>query len=283
MRSYFPAPGAACAVLVRALLVPVLLVPALLVSALLAAPPAGAQSVERLQREVNEIERDLAEVRARLGMPATGGGGAVSDLILRIDRLEEQIRELTGKVERLEFEQRRIAEDAARRFSDIEFRLTELEGGDISSLAPVPPLGEGGGEAEAAQAAVSVSERSDLDRAVEHVRQGRYDLAEDQLRNFISTYPESPLEGEAQYWLGESQFVRGAYQNAARSYLAGYKADRSGPAAARNLMKLGVTLGRLGQVNEACLTLREVPRQFPQAPAEVLGRTQEELDALACG
>ena len=256
---------------------------ATVLAATLSAPPAGAQSVERLQREVQEIERDLAEVRRRLGMPAGGGDRAVGDLIVRIDRLEEQIRELTGKVERLEFEQRRIAEDAARRFGDIEFRLTELEGGDVSNLAPVPPLGSIQSEGERRQAAVSISERNDLDRAIEDVRQGRYDLAEDRLRTFLRTYPESPLEGEAWYWLGESQFIRGAYQNAARSYLDGYKAKRNGDAAARNLYKLGVTLGRLGQTNEACLTLREVPMQFPQGPAEVIEKAREEIDALACG
>ena len=277
MLRHFPGASAARAVLTAAFM-------GVLPAILLTAPPAGAQSVERLQREVREIERDLAEVRDRLGMPqGAGRGAAVSELIVRIDRLEQQIRELTGKVERLEFEQRRIAEDAARRFGDIEFRLTELEGGDVSNLAPVPPLGSIQSEGERRQAAVSISERNDLDRAIEDVRQGRYDLAEDRLRTFLSTYPESPLEGEAWYWLGESQFVRGAYQNAARSYLEGYKADGSGEAAARNLMKLGVTLGRLGQTSEACLTLREVPRQFPQGPAEVLEKARAETDALACG
>ncbi len=280
MRRTFPRPSGAGTVLLAAVL-----------SAALAVPPAGAQSTERLKRQLNEIEEDLAEVRDRLGMPAgaAGRGAATGDLIVRIDRLEEQIRELTGKVERLGFEQRRIAEDAARRFGDIEFRLTELEGGDLSNLEPVPPLGGvggvggGGDDDQATEAAVSISERSDLDRAVEDVRQGRYDLAEDRLRNFLSAYPDSPLEGEAYYWLGESQFTRGAYQNAARSYLDGYKADRSGSTAARNLYRLGVTLGRLDQTNEACLTLREVSTQFPQGPEEVLRKVEEEMDALACG
>ena len=259
---------------------------AVLLVALLAASPAGAQSADELRGRLGTIERELAEIRSRLGMSANRAGrGAMGDVIVRLDRIEEQIRELTGRLERLEFAQRRVAEDAARRFSDIEFRLTELEGGDVSNLAPVPPLGGVGGQqgAEQAQSAVSVSERSDLDRAIEDVRQGRYDLAEDRLRGFLTDYPESPLEGEALYWLGQSQFTRGAFQAAARSYLDGYKADRNGSAGIRNLYRLGVTLGRLGQVNEACLTLREVTRQYPQGPAEVLDGAREEADALGCG
>ena len=264
------------------------LIGAVLLAATLVAGPAAAQSAssEEIRGRIGAIERELGEIRARLGLPrgrSAAGGAAMGDVIVRLDRLEAEIRELTGKIERLEHEQRRIAEDAARRFGDIEFRLTELEGGDTSNLAPVPPLGGVGEDTGGTARAVSVSERNDLDRAIEDVRQGRYDLAEDRLRTFLSAYPGTPLEGEARYWLGQSQFSRGAYREAARSYLAGYKSEGSGALAARNLYRLGVTLGRLGQVNEACLTLGEVRQRFPQAPSKVLERAGQEAESLGCG
>ena len=266
-----------------------------IVAILAAAGPAvsqiwtGAGSADDLQYRLSIIDAQLADIRARLGVaPSTGGGapatGAGSDAILRLNRLEAEIRMLTGKIEQMEFEQRSVAEDATRRFGDIEFRLTELEGGDISILAPVQPLGGGGtGSVVAAGPEVSISERGDLDRAIEDVKQGRFDLGEDRLRGFLTAYPGSPLEAEALYWLGESQFVRGAFQNAARSYLNGYNADRGSAIASKNLYRLGVTLGRLGQLNEACLTLREVRNQFPTGPADTLNAADAESSALNCG
>ena len=247
----------------------------------------GAGSDDDLRYRLGVIDAELADIRARLGEapPAAGGGGASgagSDVMLRLDRLEAEIRKLTGRIEQMDFEQRGVAEDAARRFGDIEFRLTELEGGDISILAPVLPLG-GGGTVVAAGPEVSISERGDLDRAIEDVRQGRFDQGEDRLRSFLTAYPRSPLKGEALYWLGESQFVRGAFQNAARSYLDGYNTDRAGADAPQNLYRLGVTLGRLGQLNEACLTLREVRNQFPTGPADILDAADAESRALNCG
>jgi tol-pal system protein YbgF len=249
----------------------------------------GAGSSDDLNYRLGVIDAELADIRARLGASGgatavPSGGGAGSDAMLRLDRLEAEIRQLTGRIEQMQFEQRSVAEDAARRFGDIEFRLTELEGGDISALAPVRPLG-GGGPSPAVETgpAVSISERGDLDRAIEDVKQGRFDLGEDRLRSFITAYPGSPLQGEALYWMGESQFVRGAFQNAARSYLDGYNSDRRADSAPRNLMRLGVTLGRLGQLNEACLTLREVRNQFPGAAPDVLGAAETELGALRCG
>ncbi len=135
----------------------------------------------------------------------------------------------------------------------------------------------------AATPEVSVSERGDLDRAIEDVRKGRFDQGEDRLRQFLNAYPGSPLEGEAFYWLGESQFIRGAFQNAARSFLDGYNRNRTGASAPGNLYRLGATLARLGQVSEACLTLKEVRKQFPSGPADVLDAADAESRSLNCG
>ncbi len=229
---------------------------------------------------------------------AQQGSSAEALFGARLNDLEGEVRRLTAMVEELQNTQRRIAEEAARRFSDIEFRLTELEGGDVGGLQPVPPLGgvgadlgggqaSGTGQSQARQgaqiAAVSVAEQGDLDRAAADVQQGRYDQAEDRLRRFLSDYPASPLTGDAWYWLGESQLVRGNSGAAARSYLSGYNADRRGARAAHNLYRLGVALGRLGQVNEACLTLREVGAQFPSAPDNLVDKAETEADALSCG
>ncbi|MGF1500955.1 MAG: tetratricopeptide repeat protein [Paracoccaceae bacterium] len=272
-----------------------------LVLAALAAA-AGAQtglgpgaSVEDLRFRLGVIDAELADIRARLGqsgLPAPAAGGA-GELGLRIDRLEAEIRRLTGQVEELAFAQRQIAEDAARRLGDIEFRLTELEGGDVSVLAPQEPLGgaavvappaAGAGEpAVSPQAAVSVSEEGDLDRAIADIEQGRFDQGEDRLRRFLDDYPGSPLTARAHFWLGRSHFVRGNYPDAARRFLEGYNTDRQGAMAPQNLLQLGITLGRLGQRREACLTLREVKNQFAGRGAEVMNAADAEADALACG
>jgi tol-pal system protein YbgF len=251
----------------------------------------GAASADDLQYRLGVIDAELADIRARLGVAPSAGGGARggagdgtgSDAILRLDKLEAELRLLTGKIEQMQFEQRGVADDAARRFGDIEFRLTELEGGDATALPPVLPLGGGVPAPADAGPAVSISERGDLDRAIEDVKQGRFDQGEDRLRGFLTAYPGGPLEGEALYWLGESQFVRGAFQNAARSYLTGFNTDRTGASAPKNLYRLGVTLGRLGQLSEACLTLREVRNQFPSGPSDILNATDAESRALNCG
>jgi len=255
---------------------------------------AAQPSADDLRYRLSVIDAEVQQLKAQIGGAGVSSGGgtvpASGDALVRIQRLEAEISRLTGQVEELRFRIDQVSNDSTRRFGDIEFRLTELEGGDISALGQTPPVGgapaavgtsDPGTQLATTGPEVSVSERSDLDRAIRDVQQGRFDQAEDRLRRFLNDYPRSPLESEAQFWMGESQFVRGAFQEAARSYLGGYEVDRQGPLAARNLVKLGVTLGRLGQVREACLTLNEVSNQF-SSDSRAVGEAQAEAQRLGC-
>lgn len=247
---------------------------------------SGSSSPEDLRYRLDILDAELADIRARLGgevgsivRQPSGGAGAVSDN--RLIQLESEIRRLTATVEQLQNRVERIASDATRRFGDIEFRLNEIEGNPTGGS-----VGAVGGPTQNPNtntnvAATSVAEQNALDRAAKDVQQGRFDQAEDRLRRFMNDYQGSPLTGDAWYWLGESQSVRGQNAEAARSYLNGYNFDRRGQRASANLLRLGVTLGRLGQLNEACLTLREVGTQFPNT-AEV-SKANAESSQLNCG
>ncbi|HUF55954.1 MAG TPA: tol-pal system protein YbgF [Thermohalobaculum sp.] len=255
---------------------PLVLAAALALSSGTAAEAQDA--VDNLRFRVSQLEAQIAALRGQ------AGGGASGAMLERLDRIEQEVRALTGEFEELSYRQRQVAEDARRRFGDIEFRLTELEGGDVSALEPPPPLG--GEEEEAEQspsAAVSISERDELDQAIADVEGGRYGQGADRLERFLRTYGNSPLRPEALYWLGESQLQLGDHQSAARSFLQAYNADLDAATAPRALYRLGVTLGRLGQTQDACLTLAEVPAQYPNAPSELLSDAAEEAELLLCG
>lgn len=309
-----------------AMLAALMMTAAMAVMPAITAIPAAAQSSwgggadADLQNRLNALDAELSDLRARLGGTAQGeSAGLAGTSNSRFAVLEGEIRRLTASVEELQHRVRMIGEESARYFSDIEFRLTELEDGDITTLKPVPPLGslpdeqESDGDSGAQPPAsgilsgpegqgsfqgidvpasgaddqrsekASPEEEDDLARAVEDVRQGRYDLAEERLRDFLREHPDSALEPTAWYWLGESQFVRGQHSDAARSFLSGYNANSSGKRAPHNLYRLGVSLGRLGQKSEACATLRELDNRFPSAPDGIREQAAAEADALDCG
>ena len=65
----------------------------------------------------------------------------------------------------------------------------------------------------------SQTPRDEYDLAYGYVLRKDYALAEDGFRNFLSKYPDDRLAGDATFWLGESQFQRQRYRDAAEAFL----------------------------------------------------------------
>ncbi len=96
-----------------------------------------------------------------------------------------------------------------------------------------------------------------------------YAGAEGAFRQLVDTYPDDPLAANAQYWIGETYYVRGQYKNAADAFLKGYKKYKSGEKTPDTLLKLGMALAELGQKDAACSTLNELKAKYPGAPEQI--------------
>jgi len=114
------------------------------------------------------------------------------------------------------------------------------------------------------------------------LRQANYPEAERALRTFIERHPTSQLAGNAQYWLGETFYVRGDYQNAAVAFAEGYQNYPDSGKAPDNLLKLGMSLGEIGAKDDACTALNQLAKQFPAAPSNIKERATSERGRLGC-
>ncbi|MEX1061476.1 MAG: tol-pal system protein YbgF [Methyloceanibacter sp.] len=106
--------------------------------------------------------------------------------------------------------------------------------------------------------------------------------AEGAFRQLLDTYPKDPLAGDAQYWIGETYYVRGQYKNAADAFLKGYKTYRSGQKAPDTLLKLGMALAALGQKDAACSTFNELKAKYPGAPEHIVDEAKAERKKAGC-
>jgi tol-pal system protein YbgF len=202
----------------------------------------------------------------------------------RVLELEDEIRRLNGRIEQLEFRMRQIAEDATRRFGDIEYRMTVLEGGDASLVGDPVPLGQSGGAASGASGGgpvTAISERAALDEGVAAVEGGDYARGRKMLENFMVTYADGPLTGEAEYWLGETYFREGNFKRAASIFLSNVTNRADHPKSAISFLHLGLSLERLGHVGEACQTFAEVARRHAN-DANAVAQAETERDRLVC-
>jgi len=109
-----------------------------------------------------------------------------------------------------------------------------------------------------------------------------YPKAEGALREFLKRHSKDPLAGNAQYWLGETYYVRGDFQQAAVEFMAGYQKYPKTNKGPDNLLKLGMAMGKLNQTQGACTALGRIAKDYPEAPGTVIKSAQAERTRLKC-
>jgi tol-pal system protein YbgF len=120
-----------------------------------------------------------------------------------------------------------------------------------------------------------------FEQSNEALLQRRFSSAEEGFRQLLQNYPDHSLAGSAQYWLGETYFVQGDYRGAAQNFLIGYQKYQKSRRAPDSLVKLGVSLAKLGQRDQACASLSAVATEYPKA-LEAKRRAQTELKRAGC-
>ncbi|NNE82540.1 MAG: tol-pal system protein YbgF [Alphaproteobacteria bacterium] len=334
---------------------------------LFTAPPVAAQSsdVQPLVNTINRLERQLQALERTVyrGGPrpagasgtsagSTGGAppAAVSQLQLKTNQLEEQMRGLTGQIEEIGFKVNQISARLDRLVADVDFRLRALESTEgqtnavtgtpapdlRTQVAPPGPTGatpgannvasrQGGGattagslgtisesQLEAARARRKTPGATTTDAAPQQAPQqataspsgtvalpegspeDRYNYArsflmrrdfpgaEQALRAFVETYPDNELTGAAQYWLGETYYVRNDFGTAARTFADGFQRYPDSNKAPDNLLKLGMSLAALERTEDACITFEKLASEYPKSSASIKQRAQSERTRLRC-
>lgn len=265
-----------------------------LVALLLVSPPVAraqdAQTLADIRQELTVLNVEIQKLKRELsttGGPQVATGG--SSLPDRVSAIEGELQRVTAATEQLQFRIDRIVEDGTRRIADLEFRLVELEGGDVSKLGEtstlggVPPATAPSGPQTAPDSPASelaVGERADFDAAMAALEGGDHAGAAERFAAFNQTYPGSPMAARADLMRGRALEGQGDTREAARAFLTAFQANPSGSDAPVALFELGAALGRLGQTDQACITLGEAKVRFPGS--ESVAPATAEMARLGC-
>ena len=251
-------------------------------------------------------------VRAQSGGP----GQSALNNEMRMSAMEEQMRQLNGRVEELTNLNNQLKQQLDRLSSDVDVRFNQQSGGGAPSseqaptLQPPPPLnsasaplppqpkpGQSAGDmsqpvsrsgtlgsvpSSAPGALPNGSAQDQYNYAMGLLTQANYPAAEQAMRGFVQRYPTDPLAGNAQYWLGETFYVRKDYQNAATAFAQGYEKYPKGAKAADDLLKLGMSLTALNQKSDACRSYQRLDRDFPVMPQTIKDALPGEKRRAGC-
>ncbi|MFC7333291.1 tol-pal system protein YbgF [Rhodocista pekingensis] len=285
------------------------------------AAPAAAQSgdlrelinrVNRLETELQTLSRDVYRGGGRPSAPASGGmetapPSVAASLEARLTRMENDMLTLNGRYEEAAFQIGQLRDQLSKLSADIDFRLSRLEQGAGGGLPPAGPAPLAGPAAEPSPApsspassspvrseAPSASEpatgnlptgsaQEQYDYAFNLTRQGDYAGAERAFTQFLAQHPTHQLAPNAQYWLGETLYVRNKYKESARAFAEGYKKYPKSNKAPDSLLKLAMALGNLNQREDACIALDQLRTDFKDAPGTIQRRAEQERNRLRCG
>lgn len=223
-----------------------------------------------------------------------------ADQASRVLQLEEQNRQLTGRLEELGFQMLQMQEQMRQMQEDNEFRFQDLERSKTNDQSSVAPKADRSPSTDAAnlnigeikvdangnvtsQPSTSSDTESELYKAgYAQVLAGDYANAAETFRSYMAQFPNGAEASDANFWLGESLYSQGDFREAARIFLDGHKAYPESPKAPDSLLKLGMSLVALDNRETACATYDEVLVRYPSSSKAVKDKVASERSRANC-
>ena len=237
------------------------------------------------------------------------------DYVVRINRLEAQIRQLSGQVEELQFANKKLEETLKKFVQDVEMRFQDSKSQDSKSApasqpskaapveqgsqplnlsstaknAPAQPATNGTLAAQAqnakntpAQPAKPADAKTTLSDARSALASGDYEQASTLARSLVQSFPKDPLVPDALILSGDADYRLKRYPEAAQNYLNVAKTYASSKQAPLAFAKLGDALVSMGQKAQACATFGEFGKRFPDADAALKARVEKAQKGAGC-
>lgn len=264
-------------------------------------PRGIANRLDRIEREISDLQRQTYSGGASSGAPVVMDSGVgTADLQARVVELEERVRDLNGRLEEAHHRAEMLQRNLEAFQQDVDLRFRDAGGG-----SPAAPSGEGAGaqspvapgSSAAAPAAGGASgapagsapsvlpngtPETQYEFAIDLMKRGQYDKARAAFQEFLQIHPKNALAGNAQYWLGETYYAQNDYKRAGDAFLTGYTTYASSSKAPDSLLKLGMSLAALDNKDAACTVWGELGSKFPQASPSVVARAKLERQKAGC-
>jgi TolA-binding protein len=276
----------------------------------LAGAPARAQIDSRegiaLQNQILELRHEIQVMQSQVasgGAPIArsapapvisgGGGDLVPQLLQRVATLEDEVRQLRGRVDELTNQQQMQSADLTKQIGDLNFQIQSMQGGRAGAAPPLaPPAGVPGAPAAPLASAgppspaTQVTMRRTPELAIQEgnaaLARRDYATAEADARDVLSNYRTSPRAYDAQYLLAATLASKRDYSQAAIAYDDAFRRSPTGVHAQDSLLGLAESLAAINEKRAACDTLAQMHAQFPTPRADLAGPIASVRQRAAC-
>jgi TolA-binding protein len=253
-----------------------------IVAACLLAGPALAQVDSRegiaLQNQIYQLRQQLQAMQDQMvrgggsgsrppayALPPpqqSGGNELLAQLLTRVDALEEQVRQLRGRIDETQNQVQRQNDDLGKRIDDLAFQISpqSTAGGPMplatpSASRPLTPTGPRTPELTLQEGNAALARRD-------------YKAAEAAAREVLANRT-SPRAYDAQFLLAQALAGERQYPQAAVAYDDVYNRARTGTHAQDARLGLASSLTAINEKKAACDVLARMPSEFPHLRPDV--------------
>jgi TolA-binding protein len=288
--------------------------PVLVAACLLAASiaPGHAQIDSRegiaLQNQIYQLRQELKQAedqmsrgggsgsRSQVYSPPSqqsGGNDLLAQLLTRVDALEEQVRQLRGRIDETQNQLQRQSDDLGKRIDDLAFQVNgQGPSAPTPRLAPPPAAypNQGPPPTQLGAPPLPPPPRPPGPRTPETALQdGNAALARRDYPNAEASAREvlgnrtSPRAYDARLLLAQSLYGQHQYAQAAIAFDDAYNSSRKGTHAQDALLGLAGSLSAINEKKAACDTLVRLRSDFPQPRPDIAAGAAATAQKTGCG
>lgn len=245
---------------------------------------AFAEEAEEV--EVPVLEPITQDLNARLAkVERAVNNSALLDMLELLESLKTEVASLRGEIEVQSHTIEQLKQRQRDLYTDVDNRLQRVEqNGNTSIATPTETVdesiteveesasettvAEAAGESEEVKEAVDPAKaEASYQKAFKLLKESRYEQALVAFKSFLKDYPENPYSDNAQYWLGETNYVMQKYDLAINEYQTLLNTYPDSKKVSHALLKIGYSYDELGNAYDAKKTLEEVKAQYPGTTA----------------
>ncbi len=200
------------------------------------------------------------------------------EMLMRLERMQAEVQRLHGDaevqghdIESLKRRQRDLSQDIDRRLRQIEQAAAAAKAAPetppAQTLPPVAPPATSLPPPDTAAKTDVSREQVMYQRALDGLKASRYDQAISDFQAFLTSYPKSEYAANAQYWLGEANYVTRRFETAATHFKKIIDSYPASTKLADATLKLGFAYYELGDREQARKTLNDVAARYPATAA----------------
>ena len=250
---------------------------------------AFAEETESAAPVIEPITQDL---NARLEkVERAVNNSALLDMLELLESLKTEVSTLRGEIEVQTHTIEQLKQRQRDLYTDVDNRLQRIEQNGTSNTestaaatesvdetTPETETDEATAETDStiAEATEEEAVKEPLDpakaeaayqKAFKLLKDSRYDQALVAFKTFLNDFPVNAFSDNAQYWLGETNYVMQKYEVAINEYQALLNSYPDSTKVSHALLKIGYSYDVLGNAADAKKTLEEVIAQYPGTTA----------------